>query len=177
MSFDVLQDTIRAMTNPTVAGLDPKPEYVPPHIRKASYDKYGETLEGAADAILQFNKGLMDALCDVVPAVKPQAAYYEKLGWQGMKAMEELMRSLRTAPPAEISGKRVESVVDYLGGDTGLIPSDVLEFRLEEAGKVIVRPSGTEPKLKLYLSVRGTSEADALERLEALDKGARALLG
>ena len=98
-------------------------------------------------------------------------------GQDGMKAMEELMRSLRTAPPAEISGKRVESVVDYLGGDTGLIPSDVLEFRLEEAGKVIVRPSGTEPKLKLYLSVRGTSEADALERLEALDKGARALLG
>ncbi len=97
-------------------------------------------------------------------------------GQDGMKAMEELMRSLRTAPPAEISGKRVESVVDYLGSNTGLIPSDVLEFRLEEAGKVIVRPSGTEPKLKLYLSVRGTSEADALERLEALDKGARALL-
>ncbi len=61
MSFDHLQGLIKAKKNPTVAGLDPKPEYVPPHIRKASYDKYGETLEGAADAILQFNKGLMDA--------------------------------------------------------------------------------------------------------------------
>ncbi|MDD5938359.1 MAG: orotidine-5'-phosphate decarboxylase [Clostridiales bacterium] len=92
MSFDILQDKIKAMKNPTVAGLDPKPEYVPPHILKASLDRYGETLEGAADAILQFNKGLMDALCDIVPAVKPQSAYYERLGWQGMKVLEETIR-------------------------------------------------------------------------------------
>ena len=98
-------------------------------------------------------------------------------GQDGMRAMNGLMASLRTNPPTEIAGKKVSGMVDYLHGDTGLIPSDVLEFRLEEAGKVIVRPSGTEPKLKLYLSVRGSSEEDALSRLEALDQGARALLG
>ena len=92
MSFDHLQDLIRAKKNPTVAGLDPKPEYVPPHMLKASLDRYGETLEGAADAILQFNKGLMDALADVVPAVKPQSAYYERLGWQGMRVLDETIR-------------------------------------------------------------------------------------
>lgn len=111
MSFDHLQDLIKAKKNPTVAGLDPKPEYVPPHIRKASYDKYGETLEGAADAILQFNKGLMDALCDVVPAVKPQAAYYEKLGWQGMKAMDETIRYARE--------KGLFVIADIKRGDIG----------------------------------------------------------
>ena len=95
MSFDKLQELIKAKKNPTVAGLDPKPEYVPPHILKASLDKYGETLEGAADAILHFNKGLMDALSDVVPAVKPQSAYYERLGWQGMKALEETIHYAR----------------------------------------------------------------------------------
>ena len=94
-----------------------------------------------------------------------------------MEAMTGLMASLRADPPEEIAGQRVTGVVDYLRGDTGLIPSDVLEFRLEEAGKVIVRPSGTEPKLKLYLSVRGTGEADALARLAALERGAGALLG
>mgnify|MGYP001517050650 CR=1 FL=1 len=62
MSFDVLQDKIRAMKNPTVVGLDPKPEYVPPQMRKECYDQYGETLEGAAEAIYRFNCGLMDAL-------------------------------------------------------------------------------------------------------------------
>ena len=92
MSFDVLQEKIIALKNPTVAGLDPKPEYVPEFIRKASYEKYGETLEGAADAILQFNKGLIDALCDIVPAVKPQSAYYERLGWRGMKMLEDTIR-------------------------------------------------------------------------------------
>ena len=97
-------------------------------------------------------------------------------GQDGMAAMDALMKSLRTAPPAEIGGWKVTGMTDYLGSDTGLIPSDVLEFRLEEAGKVIVRPSGTEPKLKLYLSVRGNGEEDASARLERLSKGAEALL-
>ncbi|MEQ2455059.1 orotidine-5'-phosphate decarboxylase [Flavonifractor hominis] len=92
MSFDVLQEKIIAKKNPTVAGLDAKPEYVPEHIRKVSYEKYGQTLLGAADAIWEFNKGLIDALYDVVPAVKPQAAYYERLGWAGMALMEKTIR-------------------------------------------------------------------------------------
>lgn len=97
-------------------------------------------------------------------------------GQDGMAAMDALMKSLRTAPPAEIAGWKVNGMTDYLGSDTGLIPSDVLEFRLEDAGKVIVRPSGTEPKLKLYLSVRGSGEEDAAARLERLFRGAEALL-
>ncbi len=97
-------------------------------------------------------------------------------GQDGMAAMDALMKSLRAAPPAEIGGWKVSGTTDYLNDGTGLIPSDVLEFRLEDAGKVIVRPSGTEPKLKLYLSVRGSGEEDAAARLERLSKGAEALL-
>ncbi len=97
-------------------------------------------------------------------------------GQDGMAAMDALMKSLRAAPPAEIGGWKVRGTTDYLNDGTGLIPSDVLEFRLEDAGKVIVRPSGTEPKLKLYLSVRGSGEEDAAARLERLSKGAEALL-
>ena len=92
MSFDMLQEKILAFRNPTVAGLDPKPEYVPEHIRKAVYAQYGETLQGAAEAIYQFNCGLIDALRDIVPAVKPQSAYYERLGWRGMEVMERTIR-------------------------------------------------------------------------------------
>ncbi len=92
MSFDHLQDLIRAKKNPTAAGLDPKPEYVPPHLLKASLDKYGETLTGAADAIYRFNVGLMDALTGLVPAVKPQSAYYERLGWEGMRVLDATIR-------------------------------------------------------------------------------------
>ena len=92
MSFDVLQEKIIEKQNPTVAGLDARIEYVPEHIRKACYEQYGLNLRGACEAIWQFNVGLIDALCGVVPAVKPQAAYYENLGWRGMELLERTIR-------------------------------------------------------------------------------------
>ena len=97
-------------------------------------------------------------------------------GQDGMAAMAALMERLRTAPPAEIAGQPVEAVTDYLQGDTGLIPADVLAFRLAGEGKVIVRPSGTEPKLKLYLSVRGRTGAEAAGAMAALEEAAGALM-
>ncbi|MCH5300964.1 MAG: orotidine-5'-phosphate decarboxylase [Ruminococcus sp.] len=89
MSLDRLIEKIAEKQNPTVAGLDPKLDYVPAYIKDECFAKYGKTLEGAAQALLQFNKGLIDKLCDIVPAVKPQAAYYEMYGWQGVKALAE----------------------------------------------------------------------------------------
>ncbi len=88
MSFDRLIDRIKTMNNPTVAGLDPKLDYIPAYIKEAAYEKYGKTAEGAAEALFEFNKGLIDALCDIVPAVKPQAAYYEMYGWQGVRTLQ-----------------------------------------------------------------------------------------
>ena len=111
MSFDVLQEKILAKRNPTVAGLDAKPEYVPAHIRSLSYEKFGESLLGAADAIWEFNKGLIDALCDIVPAVKPQAAYYERLGWAGMAMLEKTIRYARE--------KGLYVIADIKRGDIG----------------------------------------------------------
>ncbi len=84
-----LIDKIVEMNNPTVAGLDPKLEYVPGFIKEECYKKYGKTLEGAAAALYEFNKALIDELYDIVPAVKPQAAYYEMYGWQGVKALAD----------------------------------------------------------------------------------------
>ncbi len=111
MSFDVLQDKIRALKNPTVAGLDARIEYVPEYIRQAAYAEYGVGLKGACEAIFKFNIGLIDALCDVVPAVKPQSAYYENLGWQGMEMME------RTIKYAKSKGLYV--IADIKRGDIG----------------------------------------------------------
>lgn len=87
MAFDRLIENIVKMQNPTVAGLDPKLDYVPASIKEKCFAKYGKTLDGAAAALFEFNKALIDALCDIVPAVKPQAAYYEMYGWQGVKAL------------------------------------------------------------------------------------------
>ena len=89
MSMDILQEKILEKQNPTVVGLDPRPEYVPEEIRARHFAEKGETLEALADAYLEFNKGLMDALADFIPAIKPQSAYYELLGWQGLRCLKE----------------------------------------------------------------------------------------
>lgn len=95
MALDRLIEKITELQNPTVAGLDPKLGYIPASIRERAFARYGETLEGAAAALLEFNKGLIDALCSVVPAVKPQCAYYEMYGWPGVKALHDTIAYAR----------------------------------------------------------------------------------
>jgi orotidine-5'-phosphate decarboxylase len=95
MSIDVLIEKIKKTENPSVAGLDPRLEFIPQYIRNATYERYGKTLEGAAEAIWEFNKGLIDALYDVVPAVKPQSAFYEMYGLPGEGALHKTVKYAR----------------------------------------------------------------------------------
>lgn len=84
-----LIDKIQKTNAPIVVGLDPMMKFVPEHITKAAFAEYGETLEGAAEAIWQYNKGIVDAIYDLVPAVKPQIAMYEQFGIPGMIAFKK----------------------------------------------------------------------------------------
>ena len=88
MSFARLQDKIDELKNPTVVGLDPDLAHIPQSILKKCYEDHGETLEAASMAVVEFNCGLIDVLCDIVPAVKPQSAYYEVLGPYGVMALQ-----------------------------------------------------------------------------------------
>ena len=80
---------IKETNAPIVVGLDPMMKFVPEYIKKAAFTEYGETLEGAAEAIWQYNKGIVDAIYDLVPAVKPQVAMYEQFGIPGMVAFKK----------------------------------------------------------------------------------------
>ncbi len=86
MIIDKLIDKIIETHNPTVVGLDPRLDYIPEHILDKAFSEYGQTLKGAAKAFYMFNKGLIDELYDIVPAVKPQVAMYEQFGAEGIKA-------------------------------------------------------------------------------------------
>lgn len=88
MSLDRLIEKIAELQNPTVAGLDPKLDFIPQQVQEEAFGRFGPSLEGAAEALYLFNVGLIDALCDIVPAVKPQCAYYEMYGWPGVRALE-----------------------------------------------------------------------------------------
>jgi len=88
MSFDRLQKRIDEMKNPSVVGLDSALEHIPPHIIEKHIAEKGETLDAAAAAVCEFNVALIDALHDIVPAIKPQSAYYEILGANGALALK-----------------------------------------------------------------------------------------
>lgn len=106
-AIDNLIDKIKWLNNPTVMGLDPRYEMIPECIRK----KYEVSIEGAADATWEFNKALIDATCDIIPAVKPQIAFYELLGSKGI----ELFKN--TCEYARKKGMLV--IADIKRGDIG----------------------------------------------------------
>ena len=79
-----LVNKIQKTGAPIVVGLDPTMKFVPEHIQQKAFAEYGETMKGAAEAIWQYNKAIVDAICDLVPAVKPQIAMYEQFGVEGL---------------------------------------------------------------------------------------------
>ena len=105
--IDILIEKIKETGNPTVMGLDPRYEMLP----KCVTEKYPTTLEGVAQAIVEYNKALIDATCDIVPAIKPQIAFYEMYGIQGMQAFKE------TCEYAKQKGMIV--IADIKRGDIG----------------------------------------------------------
>ncbi len=84
-----LISNIKKTDAPIVVGLDPMLSYIPEFIQKKAFAEYGETLEGAAEAIWQFNKEIVDKTCDLIPAVKPQIAMYEQFGLPGLMAFKK----------------------------------------------------------------------------------------
>ncbi len=89
MFIDNLIDRIKLLQNPTVAGLDPKLEYLPHCIIDEAVGLFGKTFKAAGYAISKFNMQVIDVLCDIVPAIKPQFAYYEMYGLDGLSALYE----------------------------------------------------------------------------------------
>ncbi len=109
--IDRLIEKIKKTRVPIVVGLDPMLSYIPQHVQKKAFAEYGETLEGAAEAIWQFNKEIVDKTYDLVPAVKPQIAMYEQFGIPGLAAFK------RTADYCKEKGLVV--IGDIKRGDIG----------------------------------------------------------
>ncbi|MBS5500713.1 MAG: phospho-sugar mutase [Collinsella stercoris] len=121
--------------------------------------------------------------------VQAMRALYEKYGYyhnktvslsypgaDGAAKMAGIMKALRAEAPSEIAGAKVEAVVDYATCVNGLPAADVIEFDLEGGNKAIVRPSGTEPKIKLYIFAKGEDAAAADALIDAIEEDGRKLL-
>lgn len=157
MGFDRLIGAVKAKNNPTVAGLDPTLDMIPEFIKAESFEKFGNTFEGAADALLTFNKGLIDALCDIVPAVKPQCAYYEMYSWQGIKALYDTISYAREKGMFIITdGKRNDigsTMTAYAAGHLGTTSVAGTDLSAFDADALTVNAylgtDGIEPLLPL----------------------------
>ena len=122
-----LVDKIQKTQAPIVVGLDPMLSYIPEHILKKAYAEYGETLEGAAEAVWQYNKEIVDHVYDLIPAVKPQIAMYEQFGIEGLKAFQKTV--------AYCKSKDLVVIGDIKRGDIG---STSEAYAVGHLGKVTV---------------------------------------
>lgn len=122
-----LIQNIQKTNAPIVVGLDPMLSYIPEHIVKKAYAEFGETLEGAAEAVWQYNKGIVDAVYDLIPAVKPQIAMYEQFGIPGLVAYKKTVDYCKE--------KGLVVIADVKRGDIG---STSAAYATAHLGKVTV---------------------------------------
>ncbi len=164
MGFDRLIENIVRTQNPSVVGLDPKLEYVPEYIKQKNFKKYGKDLKGAAKAILEFNKEIIDEIHDICPAIKPQAAYYEMYGYQGVKTLYKTIQYAQSKGMFVMTdGKRNDigaTMEAYATAHLGL--TDVDGEKIAAFGADALTVNG-------YLGTDGISPL--LEQCKAFDKG------
>ena len=150
--INTLIQNIKKKDAPIVVGLDPMLSYVPSHILDKAFDTCGETLEGAAEAIYQFNKGIIDTVYDLVPAVKPQIAMYEQFGIPGIAAFK------RSCDYAKEKGLVV--IGDIKRGDIGSTSS---AYATGHLGRVAVGSKSYVPFSEDFVTVNPYLGSDGVQ--------------
>lgn len=150
--IDKLITKIKATDAPIVVGLDPMLNYIPNYIKEAAFKEYGETLEGAAEAVWQYNKGIVDATYDLIPAVKPQVAMYEQFGIPGMMAFHKTVQYCKE--------KGLIVIGDIKRGDIG---STSAAYATGHIGKVTIGSKTYEPFGEDFVTVNPYLGTDGIK--------------
>ena len=142
--IDRLMEKIRETGNPTVVGLDPRLNMIPEYIKEEAYAQYGKTPEGAAEAFFRFNQEIIDAVYDLIPAVKPQVAMYEMYGAAGMAAYIrtiEYARSKGLIVIGDIKRSDIASTAEaYAAGHIGRAAVEDQEYEIFHEDFVTLNP-------------------------------------
>lgn len=150
--IDKLITKIKATDAPIVVGLDPMLGYIPNYIKEAAFKEFGETLEGAAEAVWQYNKGIVDATYDLIPAVKPQVAMYEQFGIPGMMAFHKTVQYCKE--------KGLIVIGDIKRGDIG---STSAAYAAGHIGKVTIGSNTYEPFGEDFVTVNPYLGTDGIK--------------
>lgn len=142
--IDRLIEKIEACQNPTVVGLDPRLSMIPEAIREEAYEKYGKTPEGAAEAFYLFNKEILDAVYDLIPAVKPQVAMYEMYGVPGLAAYIKTIAYAREKGLIVIGDIKRSDIAStaqaYADGHIGVAPVEGEKYEIYQEDFVTLNP-------------------------------------
>ena len=142
--IDQLIEKIEACQNPTVVGLDPRLSMIPEAIREEAYEKYGKTPEGAAEAFYLFNKEILDAVYDLIPAVKPQVAMYEMYGVPGLAAYIKTIAYAREKGLIVIGDIKRSDIAStaqaYADGHIGVAPVEGEKYEIYQEDFVTLNP-------------------------------------
>lgn len=136
---------------PIVVGLDPMLNYIPKHIQEKAFKEFGETLEGAAEAIWQFNKEIVDKTYDLIPAVKPQIAMYEQFGIPGIMAFKKTVDYCKS--------KDLVVIGDIKRGDIG---STSAAYATGHIGKVQIGSNKIAPFDEDFVTLNPYMGADSI---------------
>lgn len=136
---------------PIVVGLDPMLNYIPKHIQEKAFKEFGETLEGAAEAIWQFNKEIVDKTYDLIPAVKPQIAMYEQFGIPGIMAFKKTVDYCKS--------KDLVVIGDIKRGDIG---STSAAYATGHIGKVQIGANKIAPFDEDFVTLNPYMGADSI---------------
>ena len=147
-----LIEKIQKTKAPICVGLDPMLNYIPEHILKKSFGEFGETLEGAADAIWNFNKEIVDHTWDLIPSVKPQIAMYEQFGVAGLIAFQKTV--------AYCKEKGLVVIGDVKRGDIG---STSEAYAVAHLGKVVVGEKSYAPFDEDFATVNPYLGSDGID--------------
>lgn len=189
MITDRLIEKIINMQNPTVVGLDPRMKFIPEHIKKSSFEKYGNTPKAVADSFLAFNKVIIDSVYDIVPAVKPQVAMYEMLGECGIECFINTIKYAKEKGLIVIGdvkrGDITSTAEAYSNGHIGKVQAGSEQYEIYGEDYITVNPylgsDSVEPYIKdcrqyekgLFVLVK-TSNPNSGE-LQNLDCGGKLL--
>ena len=142
--IDQLIEKIEACQNPTVVGLDPRLSMIPEAIREEAYEKYGKTPEGAAEAFYLFNNEILDAVYDLIPAVKPQVAMYEMYGVPGLAAYIKTIAYAREKGLIVIGDIKRSDIAStaqaYADGHIGVAPVEGEKYEIYQEDFVTLNP-------------------------------------
>ncbi len=152
-----LIEKIEQLSAPIVVGLDPMPDFIPEHILKKAYGEKGENPEGIAEAIWQYNKGIVDAVYDIIPAVKPQIAMYEQFGIDGLIAFKKTVDYCKEKGLVVIGdikrGDIGSTSVAYAKGHLGRITAGGREYRGFDEDFITVNPYLGSDGVKPFIDV------------------------